>query len=170
MKKLLSLDISTSRIGVAIFEDKNLIHTECINLTKIEKNPFIKLDVAIEAIDKLVRVHNVTHAAAEAALQKFTMGKSNAQTMNLLMSFNFALSYAIRNMNVDISHVSFAHARKLTKIQFIKKSSSAEKKELIRQYCEKKYPFLVWPKKKTGTYKDENYDISDAIIIGEACI
>lgn len=164
---LLALDISTSKIGWSIFENKQLIKVGYIDLSKIKKDPFSKLDEAIVEIDKLCALHKVTEAVAEAALQKFTAGKSSASTLNLLMAFNFALSYAIRNKNITISHVSVAEARKKTGIKFVKKSSSADKKELIRQYCEKKYSFLTWDKKKTGRYKDYSYDISDSIIIGE---
>lgn len=167
---LLALDISTSRIGYSIFENEILFKTGFIDLTKIKKDPFSKLDVAVSAVADLIRVYKVTDAVAEAALQKFSFGKSSTSVINLLISFNFALSYAIRNLQIPISHVSFAHARKLTGIQFVKKTSSSEKKELIRQYCEKKYPFLIWEKKKTGKHKDSCYDVSDSIIIGEARI
>lgn len=165
----ISLDISTAIIGYAIWQDQSLIKYGHINLTKIEKDPFLKLDVAKTELIKLCQANGVTHMVAEAALQKFTAGKSSAATMNLLMAFNFALSYEIRCAKIEVSHVSFAHARKLTGIQFVKKSKPKDKKELIRQYCEKKYPFIVWEKKKTGTYKDACFDTSDAIILGETC-
>jgi hypothetical protein len=106
--------------------------------------------------------------AAEAALQKFTAGKSNAGTLNLLMSFNFALSYLVYANKIDVFHINVAHARKLTGIKFVKKTSSKEKKEVIRKYCELLYPKLKWEKKKTTGYKDYCYDISDSIIIGLA--
>lgn len=164
---LLALDISTAIIGWSIFEDKNLIKYGKVDLTKLDRDPFLKLDEAITQVSKIIVDNNVEHVVAEAALQRISGGKSSAHVINLLIAFNFSLSYLCRTRcSVKVSHISVATARALTGIKFPKKSKSKDKKELIRAYVADLYPFILWEKKKTGTYKDWCYDCSDSIIIG----
>jgi RNase H-fold protein (predicted Holliday junction resolvase) len=171
--KILALDVSTSRIGWSIFDDNgNLIQDKVgyISLEKIKSGPYDKLDVAKEALEKICEENTITEVVLEAALERVQRGKSSAHVINLLIAFNFSVSYALYKLKKNISHISFIHARSLTGIHFPKKSKPEEKKELIRQYCENKYKQLIFEKKKTGKFKDYCYDITDSIIIGEAFV
>lgn len=167
--KLLALDLSTSIIGWSIFEDKKLVKYGHIELKKIEREPYLKVDEAFKQLSQIIDKEEIEEAVAEAALQRVSGGKSTAHVVNLLIAFNFALSYLMRTYKkVKVSHISVSTARAHTKIKFVKRSTSKEKKELIRKYVEARHGWIVWPKKKTGTYKDWCYDVSDSIIIGEA--
>lgn len=167
--KLLALDLSTSIIGWSIFEDGKLVKYGHIDLKKVDSVPYLKVDEAFKQLSALVDKEGITEMVAEAALQRVSGGKSTAHIVNLLIAFNFAVSYLLRTYKgIKVSHISFSTARALTKIKFVKRSTSKQKKELVRQYCEARHPWIVWEKKKTGTYKDWCYDRSDSIIIGEA--
>lgn len=177
---LLSLDISTSCTGWAVFSDNKLVLAGAIQTptakpgekSKIRKfnNLFEKMDFVIEQIKEIVKKNNfdVKFVVAEAAFKKFAMGKSSANVIAMLIGFNFCLTYHIvRHFGATEKFLDAKNARKVVGIS-VKKGEDA--KEKVMQFIEPKFSELSWPKKKTGTPVDWTIDMADAIVIGLAAL
>lgn len=62
----LALDISTRSTGVAIYEDQNLIHYECISATST--NTFNRIDKIRDRIEQLIQSYHPNKVVAESPL------------------------------------------------------------------------------------------------------
>lgn len=174
---LLSLDISTSITGWALFSSGSLVRAGFVSMKEkdLKGDLFKKLDFLIGRILEEVKEEEVDKIIVEEALKKFTKGFSSAHTINSLIAFNFAVRYQLyKELGIVAEGINVSSARAKVGIKFPKEikslSTSAKrttaKKEHIASLMEARYPKLVdWPKKKTGRFKDSCYDVADAIVL-----
>jgi hypothetical protein len=114
-----------------------------------------------------IGINNISCFAVEEAVKKFQGGKSTADIIMKVGSFNFGVCYYLyQKLNKKPNYISFTTARKVCGVVLPKKTSSKEKKELIRAKIATIYPEIVWEKNKLGNIKQQCYDMSDAILIG----
>lgn len=174
---LLSLDISTSCTGWAIWDAKRKLIAagaiETKTTTKKDKarftNHFAKMDYVVEEIVRIIAKHGVTieRLSAEAALKKFSGGKTTANTMAALIGFNFCLCYTLtRRLKCKETMLDVRAARRMLSITIPK--GAKDKKKYVIAKIQPMYPNLAWDKKKTGRLKDWCGDMADAIVIGLA--
>lgn len=170
---LLALDISTSCVGWCVYDySKKLVAAGAIETKKCKSNDlYDKMDYVIDELWKIIQDHKVTisHLAAEAALKKFSGGKTTANTMAMLIGFNFCLCYNMtRKLGCSSIMLDVRAARRVMKITIPK--GAKDKKVFVITQVKPMYPNLDWALKKTGKYKDWCGDMADAIVIGEvAC-
>lgn len=168
---ILGLDISTSTIGWNIFENQNVIKYGYIKLPQGE-NLITKLDVALEALEQLLKEHSIDVIAAEEALQKVTGGKTTANTVNKLIAFNFGLTYSLyRIYGIRPKYIPASTARAQSKIKIPRGLSKKpkEKKKIVIEAVKSLYPQIEFPLTKFENYKDFCGDIADSVVISRAC-
>lgn len=167
MKLILALDISTTCTGYSIWENKKLIDAGAIECKMEDLNE--RMDHVVSEIEKIVDIKNVETIVAEAALKKFSGGKSTADTMAKLISFNFCLCHILSrkgNSPIPIKRLDVRSARKNAGIIIPKTKNKKEIKDAVIEHWKAQFPNLSWDLKKTGNYKDWVGDMADSITIG----
>ena len=165
---LISLDISTSVVGITSFDEQTgaLIELDYIKF-KSGKTIFEKLEDFKEKI-KHYEGADVKYIAIEEPLKKF-MGKfSNASTISLLNFFNGMISsYMYLTFNIEPWYMHVNTVRK-TAFPEVKLNAKNIKHEIWGQVknCE---PQINWKySKRTMKLMQENYDMTDAYTVGRA--
>lgn len=165
---LISLDISTSVIGITSFDetDGKLIELDYIKF-KSGASIFEKLSAFKEKI-KHYEGADVNYIAIEEPLKKF-MGKfSSASTISLLNFFNGMISsYMYTTFGIEPLYMHVNTVRK-TAFPNVKLNSKDTKHEIWNQVknCE---PQINWKySKRTMKLMQENYDMTDSYAVGRA--
>jgi len=164
---VLGLDISTSIVGGAIIdkEDKSLKGLFYVDLSK-EKgllNKIKALKIELQKYDGLIG-----HVAIEEPLVMFKEGFSRAQVLSLLSQFNGMcqlLTFLLYNTEPVMYNVNTARKLSYPNLKF---PAGEKRKELVLHEAQKIYPEVDFPLKKTGKFKDQCYDMADAIVISRA--
>ena len=191
-KYVWSLDISTTNIGSALWNDKGklieLKHLE-LKLTKdvpIEDRSIHKAEMfkkyACEYKERILNELNgeITNIIIEEPLG----GSSNPTTAALLFGFNSVCTYILYKIfDIYPKKISVYDSRKLFLVDLVhtekKKGEIIEvlsfpaeyikqKKLYIWEKVRKLQPEIEWFYKKDGSPKDMNYDMSDSIVVGIA--
>jgi len=195
-KYIWSLDISTTNIGMALWNTKNgkLVELKHLEL-KTDKNiPVENRDIHKAEIFKkyvlaykehVLNVHNgeVVHVIVEEPLG----GSNNANTVSLLFGFNGICRYILYNifriypMKISVYESRKLFCEELVKISYVK----GEKKETLsfpleyrkekKLYIWKKVcnlePQIEWFYKKDGiTPKPMCFDMADSYCVGYAAL
>ena len=174
---ILGLDVSTSNIGYAILKkDGTLAEMGYIELSKkktfIEKNA--EAHRVLEDINKKYRIQNVF---IEECLQRFSFGRSSANTIVRLALFNGSVQY-ITNLVFDCvpEVLNVNKARKSLQITTqTQKKCGIPIKEQVFQWVSANLSYQ-WPTKvlRGGPRKgqtvliDQVYDMADAWVIAQA--
>lgn len=194
-KFYLSLDISTSKVGVALWDSSNGSLVELkhlvLNLKKdidVEYRDLLKQDLFVDYFikykDYIKEEYNgdVVKVIVEAALPNTTI---NINTTALLLGFNGMCRYelykifGIKPIKLNISEIRTLFCREFVKtkkekgvlrevLSFPKGWKSDEKKKYIWERVSKLEPNIEWDKDRNGNPKDYCYDISDAYACGYA--
>lgn len=164
---LLSFDISTSVVGFAAFNDQGvLIEIDYIKF-KSEDSLFQRL---VQFKDKIHHYEfvNVTHIGIEEPLKRFKGKFSNADTIAKLNYFNgMVSSHLFSAFGVEPQYFAVQTARKSAFPEL--NQNTPEIKHEIWKRVRDREPKVNWRySKKTGKLMDENYDMSDAAVIGYA--
>lgn len=175
----LGLDISTTVVGIALFDSKNkLCNLEYIKF-KPKTNLFQRLDDFVEHFEKLSSAINLeegenklNHISIEEPLKAFKGKFSNAETIQKLTTMNAFISiYLYRKFKIEPRYYNVQTARKTAFPSLVLPKSSPNKKYLIWEKVVEKEPQINWTySKKTHKLKDENFDMSDAYVVGYADI
>lgn len=168
---ILSLDISTSVIGIAIFDNDYKLHElTWVKFNQKEKSLFKKLDFFIEFMEKYKHI-NFTDIAIETELLKFAGKFSNAETINKLARMNAIISgFLYKKYKIEPTYYNVQTARKLAFPNLIIPQSHPSKKNLIWEAVMKAEPQINWRYGKTGKLVDGSLDAADAYVIGMAHI
>ena len=175
----LGLDISTTVIGIALF-DKNdkFCNLEYIKF-KPKTNLFQRLDDFVEHFEQLSLAINLEngenkleHISIEEPLKAFKGKFSNAETIQKLTTMNaFISSYLYRKFKIEPRYYNVNTARKTAFPSLVIPKSATNKKYLIWEKVVEKEPQINWKySKKTHKLMDENFDMSDAYVVGYADI
>ena len=185
MKEIyIGLDISTSIVGISIFDyNKKFKNMEYINLTKV-KCFFEKSQKVRQKLEEITSIYNDYNfiVGIEENLQAFRPGLSSAKTLMTLSRFNGVVSYISNEVFKTIPiFINVNSARKDLGIKIDRKSTETTKDQVFNWV---KSDLIVenntfdWPTKvmksgkNKGRVKFENccYDMSDAYVICKSLI
>jgi hypothetical protein len=176
-KYFLGLDISTSIIGVSLFENSSLKELFYIDLTKT-KCIFNKSKQYKDFINNKLSGITIDKIYIEDTLQSFSRGLSSAKTLMTLARFNGIVSnitFEVTGIKPEFINVNVA--RKTLGIK-INKEIDKDKKEQVMDWVDLDLGGYDWPTKiisrgkNKGLVKYEKfcYDIADAYVICKAGI
>ena len=167
---LLALDISTSVIGIAIFDEKHKLH-ELSHIKLKGANLFEKLDEFIGHFKKYKEI-NFTQISIEEPLLRFAGKFSNANTIQKLTQMNAMVStYLYLTLKIQPVYYNVLHARKIAFPDLSIPQKHPNKKYLIWECVMKMEPTINWVySQRTGKLSDENFDMCDAYVAGLAHI
>jgi hypothetical protein len=168
---ILALDISTSCIGYSIFdEDGGLIELSCIKFRdKLSK--FEKLE-EFKKTTEYFKKFPIKYIAIEEPLKKF-MGKfSSADTIALLNFFNgMVSSYLFLEFGMEPIYFNVNNARKLAFPTLKVEKDGKSIKHAIWEKVKELEPLVNWKYgPKSRKLLDENFDMSDAYVVGLALL
>jgi hypothetical protein len=168
---LLALDISTSCIGIAIFDDKHKLQELSHIKLKSKEGLFKKLDEFIEHFQKYKEIH-FTGIAIEEPLKKFKGRFSSADTIQKLTQMNSLVSgYLYLHLGIQPSYYNVNSARKEAFPDLVIPQGHPSKKTLVWECVMKMEPTINWVySQRTGKLIDENFDMCDAYVVGLAHI
>lgn len=184
--KVLSLDISTKTIGIALFDIKS---RELLELTHVSPVPkpkrenkmeelLIKAEMVRSKIDNYKNL-NVTEVVIEEPL----LGSNNIYTIQTLLRFNTLVFKDIyEQLGVIPEFISTYNARKFAFPHLVQPNDKGkyvlfggfprdiDKKLILWELVAKKEPQISWLYTKNNTLKKENFDMSDAYVAGLGCM
>lgn len=172
----IGLDISTSVIGIAIFNDNNKLidlHYLKFKNVKNEENDFgklyRKLDEFIAHMDQYKSLP-IKHISIEAPLKRFQGKFSNADTLQKLTTINALIcGYLYTLYNVRPSYYNVNTARKIVYPSLKIPKGTKNKKYFVWEKVVESEPQINWKySKKTHKLATENFDMSDAYVVGVA--
>ena len=169
---LLALDISTSVIGVSVFDDENTLYElSYVKLSKKDKSLFKKLDEFIEYMKKYEQF-TFTEIAIEEPLLRFAGKFSNANTIQKLTQMNSLISgYLYKKYNIEPVYYNVQTARKTAFPALTIPKGSPNSKYLIWKAFVEKYPTINWEySKRTFKLVNETFDAVDSAVVGLAHI
>ena len=162
MKKI-GLDASTTTVGYAFVEDKEVIDIGFIPIQK-EKTIRDKVQVTLESLNELCPFDDVDVIYIEDSLSGFSRGRTSQQTIIKLAKFNAVLTYCLEFAFGEIVEgVNPMTARKhlFGKARVQGKSAKEFVKEEINcLYSLEEYVKLT----KTGLWDKRNMDSYDALV------
>jgi hypothetical protein len=193
LKYSLSLDVSTTNVGVALWDESGkLIELKHLEL-KIAKDIAIEdryiyktnlfKEYLIEFRDRIIDEYDaiIDNVFIEAPLSNTP---KNVNTTAMLLGFNGIACYKIYEIfNIIPKKITVHQSRSIFCPEFINTTKkrngeikntlsfpkgwkNKEKKEYIRQKVEKLEPQIKWFYTRNDTIKDSSYDMSDAYCVG----
>jgi len=164
---ILGLDISTKKIGYAIFDDFKIVKFGCI-CTKKDTTIYERAEMAISELENLLNKYQIDKIIIEESLLQFANSSSSANTIVKLTMINAIISFHLMKKKINIVHVNASTARKIV---FGKSRNAAFKNvkrfvmyRLIKMYGKDFYKTLPRMKIK-DKLADEAFDIADAIVL-----
>ena len=173
----LGLDISTSIIGISIFENKKMKSMFHIDLTKT-KCLFEKANNYKNFLKEKLELINLENIYIEDTLQSFSRGMSSAKTLMTLAKFNGIISHITFELTgIKPTFINVNVARKTLGIK-IDKTLQKDKKEQVMDWVSLDLGGYDWPTKVISRGKNKGlvkyekfcYDIADAYVICKAGI
>jgi len=164
---ILGLDISTSKIGIALIDDERiLLHT---NLIKYKSNLSLeeKAEHFMAAMDQYKIKGNIKHVYVEQPFIAFSGGKTTAHTMAKLQRFNGMCCYGLYCLYGRApALIQTNKARGLCGIK-IKRGEKA--KEKVIEWVSKTYPNdFDYELTRYGNPKPGTDDMADAVVVATA--
>jgi len=165
---ILALDISTSCIGYALFNDSG---------SKLLELNYIKFRSKLSLFEKRLEFKkqlnylsysDINHIVIEEPLKKFKGKFSNADTIALLNFFNGMISGTVHEMfGVEPIYYNVNTARKTAFPNFKPLNDSNSNKHAIWALVREREPHIIWKYgPKSAKLVDENFDMCDAATIG----
>jgi len=164
---ILGLDISTSKIGIALVDDeKVLLHS---NLIKYKSTYTLeeKAEHFMVVMDKYKKKGNIKYVYVEQPFIAFSGGKTTAHTMAKLQRFNGMCCYGLYCLyGFAPTLVQTNKARGLCGIK-IKRGEKA--KEKVIEWASQTYPdSFTYDLTRYGNPKPGTDDMADAIVVATA--
>tara|TARA_R100000005_G_scaffold55215_1_gene27380 strand:+ start:558 stop:1076 length:519 start_codon:yes stop_codon:yes gene_type:complete len=163
---ILGLDVSTSIIGVCIYDDKKekIVKTDYIDLRKV--GGFLHKAQAVETyINNNLINKNIDYVFIEEALMFFRRGGSTAKTMAVLQRFNGIVSWlCFKTLAIEPRYITPISARSRCGI---KVPRGKKAKEVVMQHFidNKEFPIEYT---RYGNVQKYCYDIADAVVVAKA--
>jgi len=165
---ILALDVSTSCIGYALFDESG---------EKLMELNYVKFRAKLSIFEKLaefkkqiafLKDNDIQHIVIEEPLKKFAGKYSSASTIAILNFFNGMISATVYEMfGIEPIHYNVNTARKTAFPKYKAGKKSNENKHQIWTLVREKEPHIVWKYgPKSAKLVDENYDMCDAYTIG----
>jgi len=163
---ILGLDISTSKIGYCVLNDKKeIIVNEVIKLKPLSLED--RAEIFYEFLSVLENKHYIKDIFIEEPFSMFGGGRTTAGTMAKLQRFNGMCSFAVRR--VFKKNPELIAANKARGIVGLKIKRGEDTKKKIIEWVEAKYPkdFIV-EYTRHGNPKPGTDDKADAVVIALA--
>jgi len=169
---ILGLDISTSVVGIAVFNDSYSLQELSYIKFKAGTNLFLKLKDFIDFFEKKYGTMNFTHIYIEEPLKAFKGKFSNADTIQKLTQMNAMISgYLFMKYSIQPLYFNVNTARSIVFPDLSIPKSHPNKKHLIWEAVMKAEPKITWLySPKTHALQDVNFDMCDAWVAGMAGI
>jgi RNase H-fold protein (predicted Holliday junction resolvase) len=180
--KILSLDISTKTIGVALFDIKT---KELLELTHVSPIPKPKRENKMEELlvkAQMVRTKIENYAElniTDVVIEEPLLNSNNIYTVQTLLRFNTLVCKDIYEvLGIVPEFISTYNARKFAFPHLVKQNDKGkfvlfggfpkdiDKKVIIWELVAKREPQITWQYTKNNTLKKENFDSSDAYTAG----
>ena len=164
----LGLDISTSCIGISIFDEEGKLMT--LSFIKLKSDTlFEKMDEFIvfmeeNEYDKFL----IKNLAIEEPLKVFKGKFSNADTIQKLTAMNYMVSFwCYKNYSLTPTHWNVQTVRKIAFPDLNLPKKEVNKKHKVWEKVMEKEPQINWIySKRTHKLSTENYDMADAYAVG----
>lgn len=176
--KVLSLDVSTKTIGIALFD----IDTKhLLELTHISPVPRPKTENKIEelilksSIFKKKLEEYVDMGIKYVVIEEPLLNSNNVYTVGTLMRFNTLICKEVYDvLQIAPEFLSTYNSRKFAFPHLVQKNDKGkfvlfgeypkdiDKKVIIWELVAKREPQITWQYTKNNTLKKENYDMTDA--------
>lgn len=182
LKIYLGFDISTSCIGISFFDEKGeLFDIKHIKLKTdkmvLPEHRYLSKSGIFKEYIQDFKKYDVIGIFIEEPL----VSSNNIFTANTLLKFNGICSFLLyQELNVVPQHLSVYEVRKIISPELIKINDKGkevlsfpkgiEQKEYIFTKIKNKFSKINWIYNKNGELIKENYDMSDAIAVGVACL
>ena len=165
----LSLDLSTSHMGYAVYDKLVFIEAGCLDLSP-KDSIHKRLDQAIEFLDVLCKKYNIKEIYIEQYAKAYSL--SSISTILILSSFIETLMYCMYLKNIKCEMINVLSARKRAGLVIPKQTDRKNTKSVILNFIQnrisKQQCPILYEVKKTGTPKDHCFDVADAIVIALA--
>jgi Holliday junction resolvasome RuvABC endonuclease subunit len=162
----LGLDISSSKIGIAVVDrDKKIITSDVIKLrsdSSLEQRALM-LENKLIALKKHYLIESIN---VEEPFIAFGGGKTTAQTMAILQRFNGMCCYTVYKVfEKEPKMVSVRSARSKLGIKIPKGTAQKDSKKFIIEYVSKNHPEFQYNLTVHGNPQPGTDDRADAIVI-----
>lgn len=167
---ILGLDISSATIGWSVLEViddkyslKNYGHIKPVSKKKSDDNFCLRLNYAFDAITNLVRKEKPDVVVIEDYAKKFSKGRSSANTILILSSFNEVCGLAVyRESKITPIRIPVISLRKVVKKEF---NCNIDDKNDVMAFCKKTFNSFLTQNNRAGNIKKEAFDEADSIIV-----
>ena len=165
--KVLGLDVSTTKIGIALLDDEELLVSEVIKLKSnmtLEQRAHIFEEKMLQLDDK----HVIMDVYIEAPAMMFGGGRTTANTMAKLQRFNGMTSFIVSSVfDIEALQVNPLSARSVLGIKIPRKIPNKEKKRFIIDWVSEKYgDDFKYDMTRQGNPQPGTDDRADAVVIG----
>ncbi len=163
---ILGLDVSSSKIGIAVLDyNKKIVSTDLIKF-KPETSLEERAKMFENKLVKLYKFYNISEVFVEEPFIAFGGGKTTAHTMAKLQRFNGMCCYSVYNVFESTPiMVNVRMARTRLGIKIPKGTKKNETKKFIVEYVEKNYPDFTYNKTVHGNFVPGTDDKADAVVI-----
>ncbi len=171
MTNILGLDISTSRTGCCILNEKGDILSLDV-LEFLNKKKYPTFHSKAEGFEKYLKslTLNIDDIIVESALNRFMPGQSSANVISTLMRFNGILSWiCYKHFNKEPTFISATSARKKCGIK-IPKGTKAKMVVMETLLKTNKYFSDNVQRTPKGNISPKWYDAADAYIIAKSSL
>jgi RNase H-fold protein (predicted Holliday junction resolvase) len=163
---ILGLDVSSSKIGIAVLDlDKKIVSTDLLKFkpeTPLEE----RAKLFENKLAKLKKYYFITHVFVEEPFIAFGGGKTTAHTMAKLQRFNGMCSYGVYNIFESLPiMVNVRVARSNLGIKIPKGTKQNDTKKFIIEYVERNHTEFTYNKTAQGNPVPGTDDKADAIVI-----
>lgn len=165
---ILSLDVSTSCVGLAIFDDNEKLMS--LNFIKLKGDSlFQKYDEFVNFMEEN-QFHKflIKEVVVEEPLKAFKGKFTNAETIQKLSQMNSMISlWCYKNYETEPVYYNVQTARKQAFPDLKLPQKEANKKYKIWEKVVEKEPQINWIySKRTAQLSKENFDMADAYTVG----
>ena len=163
---ILGLDVSSSKIGIAVLDyEKKIVSSDLIKFkpeTPLEE----RAKLFENKLEKLRKYYLITHVFVEEPFIAFGGGKTTAHTMAKLQRFNGMCSYSVYNVFESLPNmVNVRVARSSLGIKIPKGTKQNDTKKFIIEYVQANHREFTYNITAQGNPVPGTDDKADAIVI-----
>jgi Holliday junction resolvasome RuvABC endonuclease subunit len=163
---ILGLDVSSSKIGIAILDyDKKIVSTDLIKFkpeTPLEE----RAKLFENKLVKLQKFYNISEVFVEEPFIAFGGGKTTAHTMAKLQRFNGMCCYSVFSIFESLPiMVNVRTARNKLGIKIPKGTKQNETKKYIIEYVQNNHAEFIYSVTAHGNPVPGTDDKADAVVI-----
>lgn len=186
---ILSLDISTACVGIALFEKNQLLAVSHIEPKINNKNKNEDVDKRFYLYEKALQINDyITNFVPniedieEIVIEEPLISSKNIFTATTLNFFHGIMFSKLKQtfVNASFTYISVDNARRIALPEIVEKNVlfrnvpkviegvkiNEYRKWLVGFLISKRYPQIEWNLNNNKTFSDSNFDIFDSVIVG----